>query len=677
MPSFQSSAESLAALGRAVALSLSLLTPPAELTVSEWADLNARLPPEGASEPGQWSTDRAPYQREMMDCANEPGIESAVYMIAAQCGKTASELNMLWYFVAHAPSPILWVMPTKTLAEDLSKERIATAIRDTPALAPLFGSSKTRQSNATILKKKFPGGFLALAGANAPSTLASRPARILFCDEVDDFPASSGTKGDPITIADARTTNFWNRFKAYSSTPGIKGSSRIEKLLANSDMRVYEVQCPHCGTYQEFVWESLKWPGPNSGGSATKHEPSKCYYVCVQGCEILEVEKPDMIRDAKAGGTARWRKTNPGGGDGKTAGFSLSVLYSPWKTWESLIGDWLKAYKNPQQRKAFINTRLARTYEAFGESVDDTTLMKRRGIYAAEVPAGALVLTCGIDVQADRIEGEVVGWGRDGQSWSIDYFIFRGNPAMAEAWAPVDELLQRTFLHESGARLRIACGFIDSGYHTAQVYKFCRPRQVRRVFASKGMAGPAVPLTRPRAKRAHTSRVELRIVGIDTAKEALYANLKVEEIGPAYCHFPSGYRNEQGAVIERKTYDRDYFGQLTAEKLVSEMDGMTPVRKWVKKQERNEALDCRVLAMAALDDLNIRARDWDAIAGNLQKAAGKPSVGDTRDVSASPPETVPLAPDVPADGIPIITGVRKKGSTLAKPTSWAGDWDRG
>ena len=678
MPSFQSSADSLAALQRAVVLSLALLTPPAELTVSEWADLNARLPPEGASEPGQWSTDRAPYQRGMMDVANEPGIETAVYMIAAQCGKTASMLNTLFYFVSHAPSPILWVMPTKTLAEDLSKERIDTAIRDTPALAPLFGKSKTRSSGATILKKKFPGGFIALAGANAPSTLASRPARVLICDEVDDFPASSGTKGDPITIADARTTNFWNRFKVYASTPSIKGASRIEKLLANSDMRVYMVACPHCHTYQELVWESLKWPGPNSNSGATRHEPSRCYYVCVQGCEILEADKPDMLRDRDVEFPAYWHKTNPGGGDGHTAGFTLSVLYSPWKTWESLIGDWLKAYKNPQQRKAFINTRLARTYEAFGETVDDTALMKRRGVYEAEVPAGALVLTLGVDVQADRIEAELVGWGADGQSWSIDYFILRGNPAMAEAWLPVDELLQRTWLHASGARLRIACAFIDSGYHTAQVYKFCRPRQVRRVFASKGMAGPAVPLTRPRAQRAHKSRVELRIVGIDTAKEALYANLKVEEIGPSYCHFPSAYKNEQGTVVPRNTYDRDYFAQLTAEKLVSEMDGMTPVRKWVKKQERNEALDCRVYAMAALDDLNIR--DWTKLAANLQQMAAHfkqtPPAGDPRSVPDAPPEAITQTPEISAGDIPILTGAKKKGARLAAKTSWAGEWDR-
>jgi phage terminase large subunit GpA-like protein len=660
---FVSSSESLIALEGGIVAGLALFTPPKELTVSQWADLYARLPREGSPEPGQWRTDRAPYQREMMDVVNDPNIETIIYMIAAQCGKTASMLNTLFYFCAHDPSPILWVMPTLILASDISKERISTAIRDTPILTPLFGSEKTRSASNTVIKKKFPGGFLALAGANAPSTLASRPARILIADEVDDFPASSGTKGDPLTIAGARTTNFWNRKKIYASTPSIKGSSRIEKLYDNSDARVYEVPCPQCHTFQELVWESLHWPGPSSG--AAHHEPSKCYYVCVNGCEILEEEKPDMVR------AGRWRATNPGGGDGRIAGFRLSVLYSPWKSWESTIGDWLQAYKKPQERKAFINTRLARTYEIFGETVDDGELMKRRIVYEAEVPAEALVLTAGLDVQADRVEGEIVGWGREGESWSIDYFILRGNPAMPEFWKGVDEILKGTWLHASGARLRIATAFIDSGYHAAAVYRFVRPRQVRRVFASKGKSGPAVPLTKPRAQRTHKSRVELRIVGIDTAKESLYANLKVETIGAGFCHFPSGYLDEQGKTVERNVYDRDYFEQLTAEKLITEMDGMTPVRKWVKKRERNEALDCRVLAMAALDDLNIK--DWEKLAANLLRQAPPAAKLDT---PGSSPEAPTQTQNSDADDIPIIEGPAKKTRKEPAKTSWAGDWDR-
>jgi phage terminase large subunit GpA-like protein len=660
MPSpFASSVESLKALALAVRSALQIFIPPPELTVSQWADLHARLPREGSPEPGQWRTDRAPYQREMMDVVNEPGIQTIVYMLASQLGKTASFLNVLWYFIAHDPSPILFVMPSEKNAKDISRERIATAIRDTPLLTDLFGNPKTRDAGNTVLNKKFPGGFLALAGANAPRGLASRPIRILAMDEVDGYPASAGTEGDPIGIAEARTTNFWNRVKLFSSTPGIKNASRIEKLESLSDQRRYNVPCPHCGTFQTLEWESLKWPSPKSG--AAKPEPEKCYYVCVSGCEILEVEKPDMLR------AGHWVKTNPGGGDGKTAGFQLSAIYSPWITWPELIEAWLKAYKHPKQRQAFINTKLGRTYEVAGESVDDGSLMKRRIVYEAEVPAAALVLTCGMDVQANRVECEIVGWGKDDQSWSIDYLIFPGNPALPEFWAEIRLMLTgRKFRHASGARLGIACTFIDSGYHAAMVYKFCRPLQVKRIFACKGQAGPAVPLTKPRANRTHKSRVDLRIVGVDTAKESLYANLKVESIGPGFCHYPSGFLNEQGATVERRTYDRDYFGQVTSEKLVTEMDGMTPVRRWEKKQERNEALDCRVYAMAALDDLNIK--DWEKLAANLASLADAPI--------KTPAAVAPPAPEVPDDGILTITGKPKPVRKEGPKTSWAGSWDR-
>jgi phage terminase large subunit GpA-like protein len=661
VPNFRSSPESIASLEQSIRGGLQLLIPPAELTVSQWADAYAMLPREGSPEPGQWRTDRAPYQREMMDVVNDPAIETVVYMVAAQLGKTAGFLNTIFYFAHQDPSPILLVMPTEKIAEDLSKERIATAIRDTPALTPLFGSPRSRDSNNTLLNKQFPGGFLAMAGANSPRTMASRPARIVAGDEVDGFPASAGTEGDPVMLMEARCSNFWNKKKLYSSTPTIKNASRIEKLYGESDMRRYLVPCPHCGVFQTIEWESLKWPSQKTGSA--KPEPSKCYYVCVSGCEILEDEKPDMLR----GG--HWEKQNPGGGDGKTAGFQLSVLYSPWKSWSSVIHDWLKSYKHHEQRKAFWNTRLGRTFEVVGESVDDAQLMRRRIVYDAEVPAGALVLTAGIDVQADRVEGEIVAWGKDDQSWSIDYFIERGNPAMPDLWVKVDEQLKRRFRHASGARLHIASVFVDSGYHSNQVYKFCRPRQVRRVFACKGVAGPAVPLTKPRGKRTHKARVDLRLVGIDTAKESLYANLKVTEIGPGFCHFPSGYLNEQGVTVELKTYDKDYFEQLTAEKLITEMDGMTPVRKWVKKRERNEALDCRVYAMAALDDLNIR--NWDKLEKNLKMMVER-APDAPKPVAESPAAVV----EVPDDGIPVITGPVKKGRPNQPRSSWAGSWDK-
>jgi phage terminase large subunit GpA-like protein len=661
MTAFLSSPESTAALHSGISAGLRLFTPPPSLLVSEWADTYVRLPRESSPEPGPWVTDRAVYQREMMDVANDPAIETVVYMIASQCGKTACELNILGYFAHQDPSPILFVLPSEQIAEDVSKERIAPMIRDTPVLRPLFGTPKAKESGNTLLKKQFPGGFLALAGSNAPRGLASRPVRILIGDEIDGYPASAGSEGDPITLAEARTTNFWNRKRFYSSTPSIKNASRIEKLEEQSDRRRFHVPCPHCGDFQTLEWESLKWPSPRTG--AAKHNPGACYYVCINGCEILELEKLDMIRNG------HWVKTNPGGGDGKTAGFQLSALYSPWKSWSDIIEDWLKAHKKPQERKAFWNTRLGRTYEILGDTVDYEEVASRRIRYPAEVPAGALVLTAGFDVQTDRIEMEVVGWGKDEESWSIEYRIFKGSPGMPEIWNEIDAALKKLYLHESGVQVRIVCAYIDSGYHTKQVYRFCKPRQLKRIYACKGQSGIGVPLNKPRPqRRTHAMRVDLRLVGIDAAKESLYERLKLKEVGAGYCHFPTGYVDRQGVFQERREYDAEYFEQLTSEKLVSEMQGMTPVRKWQKKRERNEALDCRVYAMAALDDLQ---PDWARIAKSFE--ARKDKVGS----EPKPQPEAAIAPVTPveATGIPIILPKHTKPQAEArKPNSWVNSW---
>lgn len=614
MPSELARTPSVSALLGVVYGAMALLAPPPPLTVSQWADKYAVLPPGTSAEPGRWRTERAPYQREMMDVVNDPTVDTVCFMIGSQLGKTASEINTIFYFAQNDPSPILLVMPTEKDAEDFSKENIAPGIRDTPVLKSLFTDPKTRNAGNTTLNKSFPGGYLALAGANAPRGLARRSVRILIMDEIDGYPASSGTEGDPITLGEARTTNYWNRKRIFSSTPTDEGASRIEKLEGRSDQRRYFVPCPHCGTLQVLDFDRLKWPRPSKDRS--RHEPENCYYVCVAGCEIQEAEKPAMIRAGK------WVKTNPDAVPG-TAGFQLSSLYSPWLRWSKLIDQYIKCFRDtelkkedPTLLKAFTNTRLAKTFRVQGESVDDAALLTRKVLYASRVPAGALVLTCGVDVQGNRIEAEVVGWGEDDRSWSIDYFILRGDPNQPELWDELDEVLKLRYRHASGAQMKIASTFIDSGNNTRRVYKFVRPRQVRRVYACKGVTGAGVSLIRPRAQnRTHRGNVDLRLIGVDTGKEALYANLKQED-GAGYCTFPSGYKDELGQVHELPLYDKEYFEQLTGEQLVTRMEDMTPIKVWEKKRERNEALDCRVYAMAALEDLNIA---WKKLAKNMRR----------------------------------------------------------
>jgi phage terminase large subunit GpA-like protein len=611
------SSASLKALWAGVYAGLATMAPPPALTISQWADQTIVLSREEASEPGPWRTARAPYLREMMDCLNDPNIESAVYMVGSQLGKTACLKNVAFYFAHNDPSPCLIVMPTKDQVSQFSTERIATGIDASPKLKAIFGSQKSRAAGNTVLNKSFPGGYFAMVGANVPRDLASRSCRIVLASEVDGMNASVGVEGDPIALMTARATNFWNRKLVFESTPTNKGESVIERLEASGDQRRYFVPCPQCGEFQTLEFDQLKWPGRDRTGELQK--VSDCYYVCIHnGCVITEAEKPAMLRKGQ------WCKTNLNPVDAKCASFQLSTMYSPWFKWPEMAQQYLKAGKNDKLLKVFTNTRLGLTYEVTGETADDESLLKRRIVYPARVPAGVLVLTCGVDVQGNRLEYEIVGWGLNEQSWSIDYGILRGDPAMPPLWQELDErVLKPRYRHTSGTQMRIASAFVDSsdGNHTKRIYWFCRPRQVRRIYACKGVPGPGQTLIRPRAQRTHRGNVDLRLVGVDTAKESLYSNLREDNGGTGYCFFPSAYVDEFGVKHPLPVYDEEHFKQLTAEQLVSTTEGMTTVKKWEKKRPRNEALDCRVYAMAALEDLGV---NWKKLAENMSKKRSRP-----------------------------------------------------
>lgn len=616
---FTSSPASLDALDNSINLGLRLLVPPPALKVSEWADSYAYLPA-GSAEPGRWVTATAEYQRGIMDVFNDPLIETVILMMGAQTGKSASFLNVVGYFTDQDPSHIMFVQPTIDDAEKFSKDRIAKMISETPRLKPLFASPRSRDSNNTLLHKEFPGGFIRIPGANAPSGLASTPIRIAIFDEVDKYPSSAGTEGDPVELGIKRTTTYWNRKVALASTPNIKRESRIEAAFHASDQRYFYVPCPQCEEMQQLSWDNLCWPSPDNGSA--RHQPEKCYYICsVHGCEIVEQDKFEMVRHGS------WVATSQSL-DGKTAGFHINALYSPWITWAELIHEFIKATKvakeqrNTELLKTFVNARLAETWELRGERADDSSLAKHKSEYDAEVPTGAMVLTCGVDVQDDRFEIEVWGSGQGNENWSIEYKVLRGNPGQTAIWAELDMYLAKKFRHASGLMLPIRATFIDSGgHHTKQVYDFTRKRATRWIFASKGVGGPGQPLTPPRASILKGHRTPLWLVGTDAAKEAIYSNFKVEEIGPGFCHWPTGYRNEKGELIPRPEYDPEYFLGITAEELVEnpQPNGASK-RVWKKRRERNEPLDCRVYALAALDALR---PNFEAIAKTFEANVAK------------------------------------------------------
>lgn len=548
------------------------------LTVAEWADRYRFLSSVASSEPGKWSTRRTPYLQEIMEELSATSRrDRVVFMKGAQLGGTEVGLNWLGYVVHHVPGPMLFVQPTVEAVKRVSKQRLAPMLEASEALTERIKEARSRDSGNTILMKEFQGGTLVLTGANSAVGLRSMPVRYLFLDEVDAYPSDAAGEGDPVDLAVQRTATFNNRKIYLCSTPTIKGFSRIETAYEESDKRIFHVPCDNCGTLSGIFWKDIVWPEGNC-----KEAAWRC-----PSCAHLHYEwrKPALL--------ARGQWLSTAHGDGRTAGFWLSSLYSPWLTWAEIAQEQTMAKDDPVRLKVWVNTKLAETWEDLqGEELDIANIMNRREDYGPDIPAPVGVLTAGVDVQDDRLELELVGWGKDEESWSLDYRIIWGDPSDTIVWEDLDNILTNTFNHEalpSGLKIEAAC--IDTGgHHTLAAYAFCKSRERRRVWAIKGMAG-ARPIWPRRPSKNNKGKVNLFSIGVDTAKENIYARLQKLDVGAGYFHFP-------------QNRDANYFEQLTAERMRVRYVKGFPKREWIKADSRrNEALDCRVYAYAALHGL--------------------------------------------------------------------------
>lgn len=590
------------------------LRPDPELTVSEWADANRELSRRESPEPGPWRTDRTPYLREIMDCLSVTSpVQRVVLMAASQVGKSESGHNWIGYVIQHAPGPMMVVQPTGAMIKRFSKHRLKSLIESTPALGELIHAARSRDGSNTIEMKEFPGGVLVLASAESPVQLASMPVRYLFIDEADAAPAMLEEEGDALDIAEQRTENFGRRRKILIvSTPRRpKGFSRIESEYLASDQRRFWVPCRICGEHQYLTWEQVEWPPGHA---------ERAVYVC-WSCAGGWRESARLWSIAHG----EWRAEKPFRG---TAGFHLSALYSPWLTIPRLAREF-EAKKTTERRRTFVNLKLGETYEQKGEQIDPTGLIARRENYdPSPLPEGVCVITAAGDVQGDRVELEILGWGVGEQNWSLDYRVVPGDPSTPELWEAVDHQLLRTFQHPWGEELRIVAACIDSGgHHTKEVYRFCRERYMRRVWAIKGFAGEGRPIIEtPSLQKPFVK------VGVDSAKKRVYDRLGIPTPGPGFCHFPH-------------RYEQEYFDQLTAEKMITVFRAGRPVRAWVLKnpEQPNHALDVRgynVAALAGLNpDLKIAAEQLAVRAEERRKAMQLAPVGadDDDDAPTWPP----------------------------------------
>ena len=542
--------------------------------MAAWADQRRRLDSQTSAEAGVWRTSRAEYQRGIMDACSDPKIKEVVVMAGAQLGKSEALLNIIGFHIDHDPCPILMLQPTESMAQAFSKDRIANGLlRATPVLQGKVKDPRARDSNNTTLHKVFPGGSLSLVGANSPAGLASRPIRVVLADEVDRFPASAGSEGDPLGLARKRTSTFWNRKIIAVSTPTIKDVSRIEDAYEKSDMREYYIPCKHCEEPQTLRWANVRW---------TDEDPDTAGYMCEEcGCLWSDADRRWSVRNGQ------WVAKEEFKG---IAGFKISGLYSPWTPLSDGVREFLSVKKNPEQLKVWTNTYLGESWVDEGETVDEMNLMERRANFNL-TPEGVVMIIVGADVQDDRIELSFIGIGRDEESLVLDHEVLYGDPSTPQLWTALDSQLARTFETENGRTLGVRATAIDSGGHfTNTVYQYCHKNFGKRVFAIKGVGGEGKPIA-GKPSRNNVVKCRLFPVGVDTAKDLLFARLRIQEEGAGYIHFSD-------------TLNDEYFRQLTAEKIITKFVRGYKKRVFQKIRPRNEALDCYVYALAAYAIIN-------------------------------------------------------------------------
>ena len=602
------------------------LVPPAELTVTEWAERHRRLSSESSAEAVRWRTDRTPYLREPMDAFTDPRVRHIVMVAAAQVGKSEFINNAIGYIIDEDPGSILFVHPTTIDAREYSKLRIAPMIRDCPTLRRKVADPKSRDSGNTITQKTYPGGILTLCGSTEAHALASKPIRYVFGDERDRWAVSAGREGDPWMLARRRQTTFYNSKAVEVSTPTIKNASAIEAAYLLGTMERWHTRCPHCGEYHEIRFGDIRYEYEESVTAGHKtYKVTEVFYVCPT-CGGISTESETKRAPAK------WVAKNPIAYDNGCRSFWLNAFVSQWARWSDIILDYLNAIGDTKKLQVVYNTEFGELWEDRGSTQDESTLMARREDYGdAELPAGVLVLTCGVDTQDDRLEYEVVGHGHFSETWGIKKGVIMGRPDSPDVWARLDDVIDHVYKFADGVGLRVSMTFIDEGGHfTHEVRLNCLQRQRKRVFCIKGLAGADRPYTSPPKKqriviggKAVGTCWQYQL-GVDSGKQLIMDNLAVQTHGSRYCHFPA-----------RDDYGEGFFHGLLSERLVYDEKKKHPWN-WEKipGHERNEALDCRNYALAALKalganmdeiDRRLKERRGQAQAQPKSAAAPKPA----------------------------------------------------
>ena len=562
--------------------------PPPDLAPSDWAEQSVYIPV-GNAVPGLIDFDNAPYQREPLDMTADADCSRVTLMWGAQVGKTTLALCAQAYRIAQNPQSQIMMQPSQGDLHTWLETKFNPMVDANKELQDRIAKPRSREGVNNQSMKSYPGGFLMFSWSGSPKTMRGRSAPFIVCDETDGYDRTH--EGHPVGLLWQRAATFGDqRLLMEISTPTLKGASWIESAFEQGDQRRFHVPCPHCGAMQPLHWKNVIWEKAEDGTALPEtavykcdaHDPETGEVSCGRGW--TDNERIAAIRKGA------WVASKPFKGH---ASYHLNELYSCFRKLEDIVQSFIDK-KAAGDLQTFVNVSLAETWEERGDAktTDAETLLTRREAYPAPLPQGVGLLTAGVDVQDNRLECEVVGWGLDEESWGVDFKVFVGDPAQPDVWDQLDEFLQTRWPREDGRTFSIEAAAVDTqGHHSQSAYAFCRKLIGRRVWAIRGKSetsGRRSPVWPRKPTMRNKGRVPLYEVGTQSAKDMISRRLALEEPGPGYSHFPA-------------TYDSEFFAQLTAERPVLKMVSGQRFFVWENpKGRRNEALDCRVYAYAAL-----------------------------------------------------------------------------
>lgn len=569
------------------------------ISIPEWAE-SSRILPEGTPFPGMWRNEKTPYLVEPMECLSpQSPVTHVTGMKCVQIGFTALAENLIGHTIDVNPGPLLYVTATKELAEDWSSNRLdpLLSLCGLEEKLQLDSSNLDRQrkdKGDRKLSKKFPGGFFRAASYNAAALLRSTSFRVVLLDEVDAAPITVKNEGDPKTIAEARTSAYEGRKKIFIfSTPLVKQTSKVYSSFLEGDQRYYHIACPFCGKYQK-----LEWRNANSEYNL-KYEvidgqvqEDTVYYECIHCHGKMKNYHKEIFLTLES---AKWIPENPKAPEWYRS-YSINALYAPpgMITWEKLAVEWEKAKGDNEKLKAFINLRLGEPWVEGSEYVDDEDVLAKRLHYmAGEMPDGVEFTTMGCDVHGDNIQAEILGFGGDNNhTWSIDFIKFEGSTLDPFSGA---FFKLRKFIENNHKKYKMRMIFIDSGYSTSNVLKFCERSRKIVPCMGEGLIDRGRSFFKERTSKKNHGQKFIG-VGTDSYKQKLMHLFKLQHSVDG--EFPFGY------PFFPVNYDIKYFRSLNSEAKQPVLSAGRVVRyQWVKIRENNHALDCRVYALCAKDFL--------------------------------------------------------------------------